>query len=101
MPEASAPGLRKTLADPQNDWVKTTLSHYIYKIDALMQEPDIYYPVIHQQILDQWGQMLFSGATTFWETMDGGDGFSKAGSLCHGWSAIPVYFWHRYKKFSK
>lgn len=101
VPESSAPGLRRTLADPQNGWVKTTLSHYIYKIDALMQEPDIYYPVIHQQILDQWGQMLFSGATTFWETMDGGDGFSKAGSLCHGWSAIPVYFWHKYKKFSK
>jgi hypothetical protein len=98
VPQELAQQLRRTLADPRNPWVKTTLSHYIYKIDALMQEPEVYRSVIHAQILKDWGYMVFSGATSFWETIDGGDAFTKAGSLCHGWSAIPIYFWHKYGK---
>ncbi len=35
---------------------------------------------------------LYRGATTLWETADGGNDFALAGSLCHGWSAIPAYF---------
>ena len=46
----------------------------------------------------KYGKMLDAGATSFWETIDGGDAFTKAGSLCHGWSAIPIYFWHKYGK---
>ena len=30
------------------------------------------------------------------ETAAGADDFGKAGSLCHGWSAIPIYFYYRY-----
>jgi hypothetical protein len=26
----------------------------------------------------------------------GADDFDHAGSLCHGWSAIPIYFYYRY-----
>jgi hypothetical protein len=37
--------------------------------------------------------MLFAGATSFWETGRGGDDFDRAGSLCHGWSALPVYYY--------
>ena len=40
--------------------------------------------------------MLYHGATSFWETIKGADDFDKAGSLCHGWSAIPVYFYYAY-----
>ena len=40
--------------------------------------------------------MLFNGATTFWETLEGADAFHRAGSLCHGWSAVPVYFYYAY-----
>jgi hypothetical protein len=36
--------------------------------------------------------MLSCGATTFWETILGAEDFNGAGSLCHGWSAIPVYW---------
>jgi hypothetical protein len=42
----------------------------------------------------RWGKMLEAGATTFWETEDGYKAFNGAGSLCHGWSAIPVYYYH-------
>ena len=40
--------------------------------------------------------MLYQGASSFWETSKGSDDFAKAGSLGHGWSAIPVYFYHAY-----
>ncbi len=37
--------------------------------------------------------MLDFGSTTVWETKDGHNDFDGAGSLCHGWSAIPVYYY--------
>lgn len=40
--------------------------------------------------------MLKRGADTFWETDKGADDFSRAGSLCHGWSAVPVYMFGKY-----
>ena len=99
VPADKAPALRARLADPQNPWVKVTLSHYLYKLDALMMEPEKYYACVERHILDTWGGMVLSGATSFWETINGGDAFGKAGSLCHGWSAVPVYFWHKYAAF--
>ena len=38
--------------------------------------------------------MIASGATTCWETQYGASDFNNAGSLCHGWSALPVYYYH-------
>lgn len=38
---------------------------------------------------------LQEGATTFWETEDGESAFDRAGSLCHGWSAMPIVYYHR------
>lgn len=38
--------------------------------------------------------MLKAGATSVWETTDGASAFNNAGSLCHGWSASPIYFYH-------
>src|SRR3546814_12618005 len=46
----------------------------------------------HQTIVESWRPMVLNGATSFWETTDGGDDFGYAGSLCHGWSALPVYY---------
>ena len=40
--------------------------------------------------------MLFAGATSFWETDAGAWDFERAGSLCHGWSAVPIYLYYRY-----
>jgi hypothetical protein len=36
--------------------------------------------------------MLDGHSTTLWETAKGGDDFVYAGSLCHGWSSLPVYY---------
>mgnify|MGYP003304654893 CR=1 FL=1 len=99
VPEELEKDLRGRLADRANPWVKTTLSHYIYKLDALMMEPERYYPEVNRDIMEIWGSMVMEGATSFWETIDGGFAFGRAGSLCHGWSAIPVYFWHKYQAY--
>jgi len=98
VPTELAQDLRARLADRNNPWVKVTLSHFIYKLDALMMEPERYYDTVHNDIMETWGSMVLKGATSFWETIDGGDAFAKAGSLCHGWSAAPIYFWGKYLK---
>ena len=41
----------------------------------------------------KFGKMMDAGATSFWETEKGEADFGGAGSLCHGWSALPVYFY--------
>lgn len=70
-----------------------TLSHSIFKYDALALDPSNR-ELILSDIADVWGKMLYSGATSFWETSDGESAFNNAGSLCHGWSAVPVYIYH-------
>lgn len=101
VPKDLEASLREQLASHDNPWVKVTLSHFIYKLDALMMEPEKYYNAVESDIMETWGSMVLKGATSFWETIDGGDAFSKAGSLCHGWSAAPVYFWGKYIQYKK
>jgi len=88
--------VRARLAEQNNSLVRTTLSHTLYKYEALLQEPEKYAGTVFEDIAADWGHMLYNGATSFWETIQGADDFNKAGSLCHGWSAIPVYFYHAY-----
>ena len=42
--------------------------------------------------------MIEYGTGTVWETELGEKDFENAGSLCHGWSAMPVYYYHILKK---
>ncbi|MBQ2668456.1 MAG: hypothetical protein IJF56_07530 [Clostridia bacterium] len=72
-----------------------TLSSCIFKYEALLTDPDNHGWVM-DEIAEVWGNMLFHGATTFWETARGADDFQKAGSLCHGWSAVPLHIYHKY-----
>ena len=78
------------------DMIPCTLSSSIYKYDALLREGDTYWEYVKKDIEKQWGNMLFSGATTFWETAEGHADFNNAGSLCHGWSAVPIYLYATY-----
>jgi hypothetical protein len=96
VPEADAAALRAKLADPDNGMVACTLSHTLYKYEALLQDTAQYGACVMADISRQWGLMLQHGATSFWETIDGADAFGKAGSLCHGWSAVPLYVYYAY-----
>ena len=63
--------------------------------DALLAvNKEKYSDFILQEIDRIYAKMLQEGATSFWETEKGADDFDGAGSLCHGWSAIPIYYYH-------
>lgn len=72
--------------------METTLSQSLYKFEAILHRGHKQDRWVFDKINADWGHMLFSGATSFWETMRGAWDFENAGSLCHGWSAIPIYF---------
>jgi hypothetical protein len=95
-PEPLAAPLRKRLSGRDNGLVPVTLSYALFKFKALLDEPESYGQMVFDAIADDWGHMLYSGATSFWETKEGAEAFGQAGSLCHGWSAIPVYFYYAY-----
>lgn len=75
--------------------VPSTLSMNSFRFDALLK---IDFQRAKTVVLDEidriYLQMLEQGATSFWETLEGADDFDGAGSLCHGWSALPVYYYN-------
>lgn len=71
--------------------VPTTVSHSVFKIQALLPERRKYLSYVSDMLENTWGGMLCRGATSFWETEQGAADFDGAGSLSHGWSAVPVY----------
>ncbi|MBO5060720.1 MAG: family 78 glycoside hydrolase catalytic domain [Clostridia bacterium] len=79
-----------------NGLVKTTLSTSIFKYEALLEKGTKYIDQVTDELAHIWGKMLFSGADTLWETSEGASAFDNAGSLCHAWSAVPVYLLYKY-----
>ena len=94
-PAEYKPLLREKLIN--RELLEITLSHSIFKYESLLEDPSLK-ERIFTQIDEIWGYMLDCGATTFWETQIGSADFTLAGSLCHGWSAVPVYLYHKYLK---
>ena len=79
--------------------IKVTLSMNTFYYDALLSiDKYRYSDFIVEDIKKKYGKMLNEGATTFWETEKGWRDFDNAGSLCHGWSAIPAYYLPRLLK---
>ncbi len=77
---------------------KITLSASIYKYEGLLKTDSGLLDYVLEDIKKIWGEMLFQGCSTFWETREGAGAFENAGSLCHGWSAIPLYIYLKYVK---
>lgn len=72
-----------------------SLSMKIFKYEALLATDTVKYkPYVLQAIREEYGKMLAEG-NTVWETIDGASAFDNAGSLCHGWSAIPICYYTR------
>lgn len=84
------------LASKDNGLIRCTLSTSIFKYEVLLDEGEKYVDAVTDEIAEVWGDMLFSGAKTLWETSEGAPAFENAGSLCHAWSAVPVYLLYRY-----
>lgn len=74
--------------------IPVTLSMAAFFYDALLRFGDTFRPFIINDLRRKYQKMLDEGTDTVWETTLGWHDFDNAGSLCHGWSAIPVYYLH-------
>ena len=78
------------------DITECTLSLKALKYDALLKaDEEKFKETVLSEIKSDYTPMLAAGATSAWETVEGAIAFGNAGSLCHGWSAAPVYYYHR------
>lgn len=74
-------------------FVPASLSMKCFPYDALlMADREKYGPWVLDQIRYRYKIMLDAGSTTVWEDEEGAAAFDNAGSLCHGWSSIPIYY---------
>ena len=74
--------------------VPITLSMSTFLYEALIKtDVNKYKKLIIDDIDRRYGAMLAQGATTFWETEEGPISLAHTGSLCHGWSAMPIYYY--------
>ena len=72
-----------------------SLSMQCFKYDAWIKvDKERYGDMILEDIENTYTPMIESGSTTVWETELGEADFQGAGSLCHGWSALPIYYYH-------
>lgn len=86
--------LMQNKATPGTTVIPCTLSMNAFRFDALLKmDFEHFGPLILNEIDEIYMQMLEQGATSFWETLKGAEDFEGAGSLCHGWSAIPLYYY--------
>ena len=83
----------------RSDWTEITLSQTLYKYEALIAAGGEAARAAVRMMDEEWLRMLDAGATSFWEMREGWSAFGDAGSLCHGWSAVPVYIYGRYPEF--
>lgn len=77
-----------------NEFIPCTLSMKSFVYDALLQVgKEKYTSFVLRDIDETYAYMLDRGATSFWETIKGKDDFSGAGSLCHAWASLPLYYY--------
>ena len=77
-----------------------TLSMKILKYQALLSFDERKWAKwILDEIRKEYSLMVDSGYACVWETIEGAAAFGNAGSLCHGWSAVPVYVYHVLKEY--
>ena len=90
---------RKHIANElvKNRLTPITLSMKCFLYDALLMVDKNYQKFILNDIDIVYKKMLDADATTFWETELGEKDFDNAGSLCHGWCALPIYYYHLFK----
>lgn len=78
-----------------NELIPCSLSMKCFKYDAMLKnDKEKYKNAVLEEIRKTYKIMLDKGSATAWETIEGGEAFEKAGSLCHGWSAVPVYYFN-------
>ena len=84
---------------PGIEIIPTTFYNSFVRMDMLLQiDEEKYRDTVLEQIDNLCFKMMREGATTFWETELGHKDFDYAGSLCHGWGAMPIIYFERLLK---
>ncbi len=96
---AGVPGIKeqKRIAErlvTDESLVDVSLSMRTFLYDALLSVDRSYASFILSDIERVYAPMLKTGNNTVWETEAGESDFGNAGSLCHGWSSIPIYYYN-------
>ena len=72
----------------------SSLSTRCFMYDALIKTDERKYKsFILNDIRKTYAPMIETG--TVWETVIGSTDFDNAGSLCHGWSGMPIYYYNK------
>ena len=88
--------IAQALAAGDQGLTPATLSMLCFKYDALLKvDAEKYSGYIYEEIRAKFKRMLDMGATTFWETEDTDK--KPEYSRCHGWSALPVYYYETFQ----
>ncbi len=75
--------------------IPVSLSMKCFFYDAcLYANRERYSTCVLEDIEKCYRPMVEYGVGTVWETERGESDFNRAGSLCHGWSALPIYYYH-------
>ena len=71
-----------------------TFSAMLYMLSALMPLSPQAREYVAAALKRNFDPMILAGATSLWETGKGAADFDGAGSLCHAWSSLPVYYYY-------
>lgn len=83
----------------KGELVECSLSMKTFKYDVLLAvDRKKYKETILSEMRVTYKKMLDAGSTTVWEVADGADGWDGLGSLCHGWSSIPIHYYRLLEK---
>lgn len=90
--EEEAVKIAEIIVAKDSPLVPVTLSMLCFKYDALLKvSKEKYKEYVLDEIREKYKRMLDDGATSFWEVETAKT--TPAGSLCHGWSALPIYYY--------
>ncbi|MBQ8496089.1 MAG: hypothetical protein IJ489_01365 [Clostridia bacterium] len=83
----------KILSDHSLTQLSLSMKCFLYDT-LLVVDREKYRDFILADIEKIYRPMVECGVGTVWETENGWRDFADAGSLCHGWSALPIYYYH-------
>ena len=84
-----AENICKKMIDGKTSECSLSMKTFFY--DALLKTDGKYKEEVLSEIRKNYSYMLSCGATSAWETMESQ---TDGGSFCHGWSAMPVYYFN-------
>ena len=74
------------MTEHRDEFVPASLSMKCFFYDALLEtDKAAYASFVLEQVRQLYSMMLDE---------KGASAFNDAGSLCHGWSAMPIYYFH-------